>query len=209
MPEPSPNVIASTHCVRTPMARAMLRFCATARTLRPSVVFCSTSCRTTNTIDHEQDHVETVVGDRQRFVDLHRARHPARRLDGAVVGAEHVAHHLLQDQAHAERGEQCLERPAVEKTHDAAFDQHADAVPTPGTRPESRRGSTCRCDWASAAAPRTCVYAPSIISSPCAMLITPMTPNVIARPMAASTSTDPGSDRRTASRWSSTRCART
>ena len=50
MPEPRPNVIASTHCVRTPMAFAMLRFCATARTLSPSEVFCSTICRITNTM---------------------------------------------------------------------------------------------------------------------------------------------------------------
>ncbi len=35
------------------------------------------------------------------------------------------------------------------------------------------------------------VYAPSIISSPCAMLMTPITPNVMARPIATSTSTDP------------------
>jgi len=49
MPLPNPNVIASTYCVRTPIAFAMLRFCATARTLRPSEVFLSTSCRIANT----------------------------------------------------------------------------------------------------------------------------------------------------------------
>ena len=35
------------------------------------------------------------------------------------------------------------------------------------------------------------VYAPSIISSPWAMLMTPMTPKVTASPMATSTSTEP------------------
>ena len=77
---------------------------------------------------HEQDHVQAVVGDRQRLVDLQRAGHPRRRLHRAVVGAEHVAHHLLQDQADAERGEQGLERPAVEEAHHAALDEHADAA---------------------------------------------------------------------------------
>ena len=38
MPEPSPKVMASTHWERTPMARAMARFCDTARTCRPSRV---------------------------------------------------------------------------------------------------------------------------------------------------------------------------
>ncbi len=35
------------------------------------------------------------------------------------------------------------------------------------------------------------VYAPSIINSPCAMLMTPITPKVMARPIALNTSTDP------------------
>ncbi len=35
------------------------------------------------------------------------------------------------------------------------------------------------------------VYAPIITISPCAILITPMTPNVMASPMAASSSTEP------------------
>ena len=34
-------------------------------------------------------------------------------------------------------------------------------------------------------------YAPIIINSPCAILITPTTPKVIAKPIAASNKTDP------------------
>ena len=74
---------------------------------------------------------------RERLVDLQRAAHPGRRLDRAVVGREHRAHELLQHQADAERREQRLERPAVEKPDDRPLDQHAGQRRRPGTPPES------------------------------------------------------------------------
>ena len=50
MPEPSPKVIASTHSLRMPIARAIARFCETARMSRPSRVRLSTTSRMANTI---------------------------------------------------------------------------------------------------------------------------------------------------------------
>jgi hypothetical protein len=74
----------------------------------------------------EHDDVQTAVGDGQHIIDLQRSGHPLRRLDRPVVGTEDIAHQLLQQQAHAEGGQQGFQRPPVEESHDAAFDQHAE-----------------------------------------------------------------------------------
>jgi hypothetical protein len=73
--------------------------------------------------DHDARQREAEAGD-----DLDQAAHPARGRDLAVVGAEHRAHGLLQDQGEAPGGEQGLERAAVEAADDAALDQDADAA---------------------------------------------------------------------------------
>jgi len=50
IPEPRPNVSASTRAVRMPIARAIGRFCETARISRPSRVLRSTSSSRPKTI---------------------------------------------------------------------------------------------------------------------------------------------------------------
>ena len=51
MPDPSPNVIASTHSVRIPIALAIARFCETARMSSPIRVRFNTASRMEKTIN--------------------------------------------------------------------------------------------------------------------------------------------------------------
>ncbi len=61
---------------------------------------------------------------------------------GRLFAREDVAHDLLEDEAHAERGEQRFERAPVQPAHDAALDERC----RPGRTRRRRQGSATMID---------------------------------------------------------------
>ena len=131
----------SMRAVEMPIDAAMRRFWVTARICRPKDVARSTSCSADEDERREHDDPEPVGGDRQA-ADLERARHERRIADQAVVGAEHGAHQLLQDQRHAPGREQRFERAGVEKADHQTFDRDADRARNDKGEREWRRRAT-------------------------------------------------------------------
>src|SRR6202522_3608215 len=109
MPEPSPNVSASTRLVRMPIDAAIGRFCVTARISSPKRVKRSNARSAMNTAIAKQ-----II---------------KRRLWGRVIPPTGKAHRLLEDQRESPGGQQGLERSAVKEADDGAFDDDADAAP--------------------------------------------------------------------------------
>ena len=75
--------------------------------------------------EHQQgkhDDPDPVVGQQHAALELDRAGHPRRVADLAIGGTEDRAHELLQHQTQSPGGKQGFQRPAVQKTDDAAFD---------------------------------------------------------------------------------------
>ena len=188
MPEPMAKASRSTRGVRTPRPAARCRSWVTARTRSPSRVRVSRA-QTPSSTPAEKRRMTMRFQGRTRSGS--RVTPPDIQLgfETSTFCAPKATRTVwMMQQARAPGGEQRLQRTAVELPHHRRSPAARPPARRRGTRRAARRAGTSR----SAANPRNAVwtsqvaYAPTISSSPWAMLMTPIKPKVIASPSAAS-----------------------